>query len=69
MAEGTARVNLTIGGSSAEPSITGTLSTSGARVVDVRRNLAIEQIATTVNLTGNRAEIGRLTGSFATGGR
>ncbi len=69
VAEGTTRVNLTIGGSSAEPSITGTLSTSGARVVDVRRNLAIEQIATTVNLTGNRAEIGNLTGSFATGGR
>lgn len=69
VAEGTARVNLTVGGNSAEPSITGTIATSGARVVDVRRNLAIEQIATTVNLTGNRAEIGNLTGNFATGGR
>ncbi|TPP07051.1 translocation/assembly module TamB domain-containing protein [Rhizobium glycinendophyticum] len=69
VAEGTARVDLTVGGNSTEPSITGTISTSGARVVDVRRNLAIEQIATTINLTGSRAEIGNLTGNFATGGR
>lgn len=69
VAEGTASVNLTIGGTGSEPRITGTVSTSGARVVDVRRNLAIEQITTTVNLTGSRAEIGSLTGNFATGGR
>jgi translocation and assembly module TamB len=69
VAEGTARVNLTVSGSSAEPDITGTITTSGARVVDVRRNLAIEQITTTINLTGNRADIGSLTGNFATGGR
>ena len=69
VAEGSANVNLTIGGTAGTPEITGTISTSGARVVDVRRNLAIEQIATTVNLTGNRAEIGSLTGNFASGGR
>ncbi|MFN3509147.1 MAG: translocation/assembly module TamB domain-containing protein [Allorhizobium sp.] len=69
VAEGNANVNLTIGGTAGTPEITGTITTSGARVVDVRRNLAIEQIATTVNLTGNRAEIGSLTGNFASGGR
>jgi translocation and assembly module TamB len=69
VAEGNASVNLTIGGSGSAPRITGTVSTSGARVIDVRRNLAIEQIATTVNLTGTRAEIGSLTGNLATGGR
>ncbi|EKF61408.1 hypothetical protein QWE_02525 [Agrobacterium albertimagni AOL15] len=69
VAEGNASVNLTIGGTGAQPNITGTVSTSGARIVDVRRNLAIEQIATTVNLTGTRAEIGSLTGNLATGGR
>lgn len=69
VAEGSANVNLTIGGTAGTPEITGTITTSGARVVDVRRNLAIEQIATTVNLTGNRAEIGSLTGNFASGGR
>ncbi|MFN3719914.1 MAG: translocation/assembly module TamB domain-containing protein [Rhizobium rhizophilum] len=69
VAEGNATVNLTIGGSGSAPSITGTVSTSGARVIDVRRNLAIEQIATTVNLTGTRAEIGSLTGNLASGGR
>ena len=69
VAEGNASVNLTIGGTGAQPNISGTVSTSGARIVDVRRNLAIEQIATTVNLTGTRAEIGSLTGNLATGGR
>lgn len=69
VAEGNASVNLTIGGNASAPQITGTISTGGARIVDVRRNLAIEQIATTINLTGTRAEIGSLTGNFATGGR
>lgn len=69
VAEGNASVNLTIGGSASAPQITGTISTSGARIVDVRRNLAIEQIATTINLTGTRAEIASLTGNLATGGR
>lgn len=69
VAEGNASVNLTIGGTGGQPNITGTVSTSGARIIDVRRNLAIEQIATTVNLTGTRAEIGSLTGNLATGGR
>ncbi len=69
VAEGTANVDLTIGGTAASPQISGTVSTNGARIVDVRRNLAIEQIATTINLTGTRAEIGSLTGNFATGGR
>ncbi len=69
VAEGNASVNLTIGGSASAPQITGTISTGGARIVDVRRNLAIEQIATTINLTGTRAEIASLTGNLATGGR
>lgn len=69
VAEGTANVNLTIGGRAVQPQINGTVSTGGARVVDVRRNLAIEQIATTVNLIGTRAEIGSLTGTLASGGR
>jgi translocation and assembly module TamB len=69
VAEGTANVNLTISGAALTPRIAGTVSTSGARVVDVRRNLAIEQIATTVNFNGTRAEIGSLTGNLATGGR
>ncbi|KPF44964.1 translocation/assembly module TamB domain-containing protein [Rhizobium sp. AAP43] len=69
VADGNANVNLTIGGNAAQPSITGTITTSGTRIVDVRRNLAIEDISTTINLTGNRAEIGNLTGNFATGGR
>lgn len=69
VAEGNASVNLAIAGTGSAPRITGTVSTSGARIVDVRRNLAIEQIATKINLTGTRAEIGSLTGNLATGGQ
>ncbi|MDQ0420587.1 translocation and assembly module TamB [Peteryoungia aggregata LMG 23059] len=69
VAEGNASVKLTIGGPASSPQITGTVATTGARVVDVRRNLAIEGISTTVNLTGSRAQIGSLSGNLATGGR
>lgn len=68
VADGTATVNLTIRGNAAQPEISGTVSTNGSRIVDVRRNLAVENLTTTINLTGSRAEIGALTGSFATGG-
>nr|WP_246041468.1 translocation/assembly module TamB domain-containing protein [Peteryoungia ipomoeae] len=68
VADGTAAVDLTIRGNAAQPEISGTVSTSGSRIVDVRRNLAVENLTTSINLTGSRAEIGALTGSFATGG-
>lgn len=69
VAQGNANVNVTIQGTAAAPTIAGSITTSGARVVDVRRNLAVEQIAATINLRDNRAQIASLTGNFASGGR
>ncbi|WP_159951737.1 translocation/assembly module TamB domain-containing protein [Rhizobium sp. 18065] len=69
VAQGNANVNVTLQGTATAPAIAGSITTSGARVVDVRRNLAVEQIAATINLRDNRAQIASLTGNFASGGR
>ena len=48
--------------------MTGTISTSGARLVDVRRNLAITDLAANVSLDGKQANIPELSGRLASGG-
>lgn len=66
---GNATVELAVRGPAQTPSITGTVSTSGSRLVDVRRNLAIEDLAGRVSLDGRQAVIQQLSGRVATGGR
>ncbi|WP_117195079.1 translocation/assembly module TamB domain-containing protein [Rhizobium terrae] len=66
--EGTGNVDVAIGGTVATPAITGTASTSGARLVDVRRNLAITDLAANVALDGKSANIPRLSGKLSGGG-
>ncbi|MBB3542660.1 MULTISPECIES: translocation/assembly module TamB domain-containing protein [unclassified Rhizobium] len=68
VADGTANLNLQIAGTAAAPSINGTVATSGARFVDVRRNLAINNLAADIRFNGNEAVISRLTGQLASGG-
>ncbi len=68
VADGTANLNLQISGTAAAPSINGTVTTNGARVVDVRRNLAINNLTADIRFTGNEAVISRLTGQLASGG-
>ncbi len=67
--DGTARVDLGIGGSAAEPAINGKVTSTGARLVDVRRNLAITNLALDVSLDGTSASINRLTGAMSGGGK
>jgi translocation and assembly module TamB len=69
MLEGTGTVDLAIGGTAAAPSITGSASSSGARLIDVRRNLAIENLAANVTFNGTQATITTLGGNLASGGR
>lgn len=66
--EGSADANVSVSGGLGAPQITGTVRTSGARLIDVRRNLAIEQLAATATLEGNRASVTGLTGKLASGG-
>ncbi|MCF3639421.1 translocation/assembly module TamB domain-containing protein [Rhizobium sp. TRM95111] len=66
---GNAAVDLSISGTATKPSITGTVSTSGARLVDVRRNLAVENLTARVSLDGRQAVIQQATGNLASGGQ
>ncbi|WP_377293528.1 translocation/assembly module TamB domain-containing protein [Rhizobium sp. SG2393] len=65
---GSGRADIRIAGTTASPQITGSIETSGARLVDVRRNLALNDIAGRVALDGTQARIERLTGSLGSGG-
>ncbi|HEV7433725.1 MAG TPA: translocation/assembly module TamB domain-containing protein [Pseudorhizobium sp.] len=66
--EGTGTVDIAVGGTPSAPSITGSASASGARLIDVRRNIAIEDLAANVTFSGNQATISDLSGNLATGG-
>ncbi|MBY2984782.1 translocation/assembly module TamB domain-containing protein [Rhizobium leguminosarum] len=68
VADGVATVNLQIGGTAAAPVINGTVSTNGAKLVDVRRNMAVNNLTATVTFNGSQAVISRLTGSLSGGG-
>ncbi|OWV67277.1 filamentous hemagglutinin adherence factor [Rhizobium sp. R339] len=68
VADGVATVDLRIGGTAATPVINGTVATSGAKLVDVRRNLAVNNLAATVTFNGNQAVISRLSGNLGGGG-
>lgn len=66
---GKARANITIGGTTSAPDIRGTVATDKASVTDIRRNLTINNLAATVDLTGQSATISRLEGNVAGGGK
>ncbi|WP_037079210.1 translocation/assembly module TamB domain-containing protein [Rhizobium sp. CCGE 510] len=68
VADGVATVNLQVGGTAAAPVINGTVSTNGAKLVDVRRNLAVNNLVATVSFNGSQAVISRLSGSIGGGG-
>ncbi|WP_075291579.1 translocation/assembly module TamB domain-containing protein [Pararhizobium arenae] len=65
---GNARVDVAIAGNASAPVVTGTITTSGARFVDVRRNLAITNLAANIALDGRQARINELGGRLASGG-
>ncbi|WP_430439957.1 translocation/assembly module TamB domain-containing protein [Shinella sp.] len=66
---GNANVDLSIGGTAATPSITGSITAGGARLVDVRRNLAVENLTVRVTMDGRQAVIETVSGKLASGGQ
>ena len=68
VAEGAANVDLRVTGTAAAPSINGTIATNGARLVDVRRNLALNNLAANITMNGEQATISRLSGNLVSGG-
>jgi translocation and assembly module TamB len=65
---GNADVDVSIGGTAAAPSITGSITAGGARLVDVRRNLAVEDLTIRVTMDGRQAVIETVSGRLASGG-
>ncbi|WP_202302606.1 translocation/assembly module TamB domain-containing protein [Mesorhizobium sp. 131-2-1] len=65
---GTANVNVQVRGPATSPVIGGTVSTSGARLVDARSGLAVNDIAADVSIGAGVARINRLTGTLSTRG-
>jgi len=66
---GNANVDLTIGGTAAAPSVTGSITAGGARLVDVRRNLAVENLTIRVTMDGRQAVIETVSGKLTSGGQ
>jgi translocation and assembly module TamB len=66
---GTANVNVQVRGPASSPVIVGTVSTSGARLVDARSGLAVNDIAADVSIGSGVARINRLTGTLSTRGK
>ena len=66
---GNADVDVSIGGTAGAPSITGSITAGGARLVDVRRNLAVENLTIRVTMDGRQAVIETVSGKLASGGQ
>ena len=65
---GTANVDVQIRGAATSPVISGTVRSSGARLVSAQMGLAINDINLDVGIAAGVARINRLTGSLSTGG-
>ncbi len=65
---GTANVNVQVRGPATSPVIGGSVSTSGARLVDARSGLAVNDLTADVSIGGGVARINRLTGTLSTRG-
>src|SRR5690606_25234240 len=66
---GNADVAAAIGGMAAAPSFTGSITAGGARLVDVRRNLAVENLTIRVTMDGRQAVVETVSGRLASGGQ
>ncbi|MBB4009234.1 translocation/assembly module TamB domain-containing protein [Allorhizobium taibaishanense] len=68
-AEGMANGDIRIGGSLSTPALSGKVTTSKARLIDVRHNIALEQLTVDVALDGDQARINNVSGRISAGGK
>lgn len=66
---GTARADIAIDGSIGAPQISGTITTSGGRLVDGRSGIAIDNLSADIGLTPGQASIRSLSGDLSSGGK
>ncbi|MGG7516929.1 translocation/assembly module TamB domain-containing protein [Allorhizobium undicola] len=67
--EGAANGTVKVGGSLSSPSLSGSISTSGAKIIDLKRNVALEGVSASVLLEGKRATLSAFSGRISAGGR
>ncbi|MCV0397455.1 MAG: translocation/assembly module TamB [Rhizobiaceae bacterium] len=65
---GTAAIDVSVRGTASSPNVTGRVRTSGARFVDARSGIAINDLTIDLGLSGQTATIRTLTGSLSSGG-
>jgi len=66
---GTAQADIAIDGSVGAPQISGTITTSGSRLVDGRTGIAIDKLSAEIGLTPGEASIRSLSGELSSGGQ
>ncbi|EDQ33390.1 hypothetical protein HPDFL43_09147 [Hoeflea phototrophica DFL-43] len=66
---GAANVDLAVSGAAANPEISGTISTSSARLVDGRSGIAIDNLSAVIGLVPGQASIRSLSGELSSGGQ
>lgn len=67
-AEGGADLDLSIAGNTASPAITGTVSLAGAKLIDFRHNLTLNNMTGTLRFDGQQATLTGLSARLAGGG-
>jgi translocation and assembly module TamB len=67
--KGNANFDLKIGGSTARPNISGRITTANTQFIAIRQNLIVNNVAATVNLSGQTATIASLSGNLQGGGK
>ncbi|HTV69982.1 MAG TPA: translocation/assembly module TamB domain-containing protein [Rhizobiaceae bacterium] len=65
---GGANVSLTVRGAMASPAVGGTIRSTGARFVDARSGIAVNDISAEISLANSVATVNRLTGALSSGG-
>ncbi len=66
--EGNGNIDVNVGGTASAPQVTGSASTSGARLIDVRRNLALENLTANIAFNRDQATLSSVTANLSTGG-
>lgn len=67
--EGSALADIRIGGTLSAPALSGSITSKGVRLVDIKRNIAIEGVVVDINLTGDQARINMVSGKLSAGGK
>ncbi|WP_321383234.1 translocation/assembly module TamB domain-containing protein [Rhizobium sp.] len=67
--EGSAVADVRVGGNLSAPALTGSITGKGLRIVDIKRNIALENVIVDIALAGDQARINTVSGKISAGGQ